>query len=291
MLKSMTGFGHDEGEKDGVKITVEIRTVNHRYCDIYLRMPKQLNVFEDRVRAAISSQITRGKADVFVTLDSLKAETHDIVLDEGLAASYIEALHQMATVFSLEEDITAGMLSRYPDILKVERREIGEELGDLLEETVLGAVKSLMMMREREGDRLSESFFINLDDVSRYVNDIAVQAPTVVVEYKERLETRLAELLQNQKLDPARLAAEVAIFADKCSIEEELVRLRSHIDQMRVMLKGGSPIGKKLDFLIQEMNREVNTVGSKSNQLAITKNVIELKSEIEKMREQIQNIE
>ncbi len=291
MLRSMTGFGHDERTRDGVGVTVEIRTVNHRYCDIYLRMPKQLNCFEDRVRAAISSQITRGKIDVFVTLDSQTAESHEVVLDEKLAASYLAALRKISSQFGLRDDVTASSLSRFPEVLKVERKDEGELLGDLLEETVLGSVSVLTAMREREGERLGESLFANLDNITVFVDRIAERAPTVVHEFKDRLDTRIAELVDAQKLDPVRLATEVALYADKCSIDEELVRLRSHFSQMRDMLKAGSPIGKKLDFLIQEMNREVNTIGSKSNNLDITRMVVELKSEIEKMREQIQNIE
>jgi len=291
MLRSMTGFGHDERTRDGVGVTVEIRTVNHRYCDIYLRMPKQLNCFEDRVRAAISSQITRGKIDVFVTLDSQTADSHEVVLDEKLAASYLSALRKLSAQFGLRDDVSASTLSRFPEILKVERKDEGELLGDLLEETVLGSVAALGAMREREGERLGESLVANLDNISGFVGRIAERAPTVVLEFKERLDNRIAELVDAQKLDPVRLATEVALFSDKCSIEEELVRLRSHFSQLREMLAAGSPIGKKLDFLIQEMNREVNTIGSKSNNLDITRMVVELKSEIEKMREQIQNIE
>lgn len=291
VLKSMTGFGHDEQTRGGVTVTVEIRTVNHRYCDISLRMPKQLNCFEDRVRAAIASRITRGKVDVFVTLDTQTAQSHEVVLDEILAGSYLSALRKLSTLFGLHDDVTASALSRFPDILKVERKEVGDLLGDLLEETVLGSVAVLSGMRGREGERLGESLAANLESIMFHVSGIAELAPMVVQEFKERLDSRITELVDTQKLDPVRLATEVALFADKSSIEEEIVRLRSHAGQMRDMLQTGSPIGKKLDFLIQEMNREVNTIGSKSNNLDITRSVVELKSEIEKMREQIQNIE
>lgn len=291
MLRSMTGFGHDERTRDGVVVTVEIRTVNHRYCDICLRMPKQLNCFEDRVRAAIASRITRGKIDVFVTLDTVTAQSHEVVLDETLAGSYLSALRRLSVLFGLRDDITASTLSRFPDILKVERKEEGDLLGDLLEETVLGSVSVLTDMRGREGERLGESLEGNLDSIGVFVSGISELAPMVVRDFKERLDNRISELVDAQKLDPVRLATEVALFADKCSIDEEIVRLRSHAGQMREMLRAGGPIGKKLDFLIQEMNREVNTIGSKSNNLDITRAVVELKSEIEKMREQIQNIE
>jgi uncharacterized protein (TIGR00255 family) len=291
MLRSMTGFGHDEQTREGVTVTVEIRTVNHRYCDIYLRMPKQLNCYEDRVRTAISSRITRGKIDVSVTLDAYTAQSHEVVLDEALAGSYLAALRRLSVLFGIQDDVTAAVLSRFPDILKIERKEEGDLLGDLLEETVIGSVSILADMRTREGERLGETLIENLDGIGSFVNAIAVRAPSVVRDFKDRLDNRIAEWVDTQKLDPARLATEVALFADRCSIDEEIVRLRSHSGQMRDMLKSGSPIGKKLDFLIQEMNREVNTIGSKSNNLDITRAVVELKSEIEKMREQIQNIE
>ena len=291
MLRSMTGFGHDERTAGGVSVTVEIRTVNHRYCDINLRMPKQLNCYEDRVRTAISSRITRGKIDVFVTLDAQSAESHEVVLDEPLAASYLAALRKLSANYGLRDDVTAATLARFPDVLKVERRDNEDFLGDLLEETVKGSVDSLSAMREREGARLGESLRDNLHAIATFTDRIAEQAPTVVKEFKERLDNRIAELVDASKLDPVRLATEVALFADKCSIDEELVRLRSHLSQMGDMLRQGSPVGKKLDFLIQEMNREVNTIGSKSNNLEITRMVVELKSEIEKMREQIQNLE
>ncbi len=291
MLRSMTGFGHDEQTREGVTVTVEIRTVNHRYCDIYLRMPKQLNCFEDRVRTAISSRITRGKIDVSVTLDTLTAQSHEVVLDEVLAGSYLSALRRLSTLFGIQDDITSSSLARFPDILKVERKEEGDLLGDLLEETVIGSVSILTDMRAREGERLGESLTENLDGIVSCIGAIALRAPAVANDFKERLDKRIAELVDTQKLDPARLATEVALFADKSSIDEEIVRLHSHVGQMREMLQAGSPIGKKLDFLIQEMNREVNTIGSKSSNLDITRTVVDLKSEIEKMREQIQNIE
>ncbi len=291
MLRSMTGFGHDERTAGGVSVTVEIRTVNHRYCDINLRMPKQLNCYEDRIRTAISSRITRGKIDVFVTLGAQSAESHEVVLDEPLAASYLAALRKLSASHGLRDDVTAATLARFPDVLRVERRDNDDFLGDLLEETVRGSVDSLTSMREREGERLSDSLCENLGTIAAFTDRIAVHAPTVAREFKDRLDARIAELVDSSKLDPVRLATEVALFADKCSIDEELVRLRSHLSQMGDMIRQGSPIGKKFDFLIQEMNREVNTIGSKSNNLEITRMVVELKSEIEKMREQIQNIE
>lgn len=291
MLNSMTGFGHQERTEEGVTLSVEIRTVNHRYCDVYLRMPKQLNSFEERVRSAIASRVTRGKVDVFVSLDSQTAQTQEVVPDTALAGSYLDAMHKLSIAVGLREDLSVSTLARFPDVLKVERREESGTLGDLLETVVRESVEALSSMREREGERLGASLRENLSAIDGHLGRIAGKAPLVVQEFKERLDTRIAELVDSQKLDPVRLATEVALFADKCSIDEELVRLHSHMEQFADMLDAGSPIGKKLDFLIQEMNREVNTIGSKSNNLEITRAVVELKSEIEKMREQIQNIE
>ena len=291
MLKSMTGFGHEETTEDGTTFTVEMRTVNHRYCDIYLRMPKGLNPFEERVRAAISSRITRGKVDVFINMDRQQDQSQQVLVDETLAASYCEALQRLSAQFGVKDDLTASTLARFPDVLRVEHRDETDKLGDLLERVVLRCVDALTLMREREGERLAESLRETLVRIRESLASIAQRAPQVVQDFKLRLDTRIAELVDTGKLDPVRLATEVALFADKCSIDEELVRLGSHLGQFDDMLTGGSPIGKKLDFLIQEMNREVNTIGSKSSNLEITRMVVDLKSEIEKMREQIQNIE
>lgn len=291
MLKSMTGFGHEEITEDGTTLTVEMRSVNHRYSDIYLRMPKGFNPFEEFVRKIISSHVMRGKVDVFVTLDRQTDASQEVVLDEALAASYLEALKRLGERFGVADDITANTLARFPDVLRVEHRDESDKFGDMLQRGIEGCVKMLVDMREREGERLGESLRQNLSDIGCFLASIAQRAPLVVQDFKERLDTRIAELVDSQKLDPVRLATEVAIFADKCSIDEELVRLKSHMAQLDDMLAQGSPIGKKLDFLVQEMNREVNTIGSKSNNLEITQMVVSLKSEIEKMREQIQNIE
>lgn len=291
MLKSMTGFGHFEITEQDVTISVEIRTVNHRYCDVYLRMPKQLSTFEEGVRSILTSRITRGKVDAFVTLDNKTVAKQQVVLDETLAASYHQALKKMVDEFGLRDDISATALARFPDILRIEKQEDDTDWEGILQKAITGAVTHLMEMRGREGEKLGESLLNNLDYIESQMTHIAAVAPRVVQEYRERLENRIQDLLDPQKLDQQRLAMEVAVFADKCSIDEELVRLRSHIGQMRSMLQEGSPVGKKLDFLIQEMNREVNTIGSKASNLDITKVVVSLKSEIEKMREQVQNVE
>lgn len=291
MLRSMTGFGHYEYTENDITFTIEIKTVNHRYCDIFLRMPKQISAFEDKVRAILSQRIQRGKIDIYITYDNKSGNACEVLLDENLAKAYSVALKRIAENLGLRDDVSASSLARFPDILKVEKKDTDDIIGAMLEKAVEQAVSVLLDMREKEGEKLKASMLRNLVDIESYLSRITAKAPIVVKEYREKLENRINELLDTQKLDPARLAMEVALYADKCNIDEELVRLGSHIIQMREMLDAGSPVGKKLDFLIQEMNREVNTIGSKASDLDITRCVVELKSEIEKLREQVQNIE
>ena len=291
MLRSMTGFGHCEYTENDISFTIEIKTVNHRYIDIFLKMPKQLSTFEDMIRSLASAKIQRGKIDIYITYDNKSSDSQEVILDEGLAKAYCDALRKISDELGLRDDISATSLARFPDILKVEKQENNEEVGKVLEKAFNIALDELVQMRTREGEKLKESLLANLSTIEDYIEKIKEKAPLVVKEYKEKLEMRLNELIDIQRVDPARIATEVALFADKCSIDEELVRLKSHIIQMREMLDVGSPVGKKADFLIQEMNREVNTIGSKASNIDITRNVVELKSEIEKLREQIQNIE
>lgn len=290
MLRSMTGFGCYEYSEDDVTFTIEIKTVNHRYFDLFLRMPRQISAFEDRVRGIISSRIQRGKVDVYITCDDAGDDAVEVVPDERLAEAYCRALKSLADNLGIKDDLSVSTLARFPDILKVEKKENDERMGSILEKAVEEAVSSLIEMREREGERLKASMLLNLQNVKSFLDKVKERAPMVVKEYKQKLEVRIEELT-GMKIDPARLAMEVALFADKCSIDEEIVRLESHIGQMESLLDQGSPVGKKLDFLIQEMNREVNTIGAKASDLEITQCVVELKNEIEKLREQVQNIE
>lgn len=290
MLRSMTGFGCYEYSEDDVTFTIEIKTVNHRYFDLFLRMPRQISAFEDRVRGIISSRIQRGKVDVYITCDDADDDAVEVVPDERLAEAYCKALKSLADNLGIKDDLSVSTLARFPDILKVEKKENDERMGSILEKAVEEAVSSLIEMREREGERLKASMLLNLQNVKSFLDKVKERAPMVVKEYKQKLEVRIEELT-GMKIDPARLAMEVALFADKCSIDEEIVRLESHIGQMESLLDQGSPVGKKLDFLIQEMNREVNTIGAKASDLEITQCVVELKNEIEKLREQVQNIE
>lgn len=291
MLRSMTGFGYCEYTENEITFTVEIKTVNHRYTDIFLRMPKQLSVYEEKVRSLINSRIQRGKIDIYINYDNKSPQVQEVLLDEKLAKAYFDVLKKLTEELDLRDDISATSLARFPDILKVEKQENDESTGVILGKAVNLAIDELIKMRTREGEKLKDSFMCNLSTIEAYTEKIRGKAPLVVKEYKEKLENRLSELIDLSRLDPARIAAEVALFADKCSIDEELVRLNSHVMQMRDMIENGSPVGKKADFLIQEMNREINTIGSKASDLEITRNVVELKSEVEKLREQIQNIE
>lgn len=292
MIRSMTGYGHYKYQDEQIHMDVEIKTVNHRYCDVYIRMPRQLSCFEDKIRSLITSRVSRGKVDVFLNWENLGEGVKEVVLDEGLAREYYDAMSKLAQEFQLRDDISSSSLARFPEILKVEKKEENSEtVWSIIEQVISGALDVLISMREAEGEKLRESLLEICENIESYRLKIEEREPFVVDEYKEKLSSRIRELVDNDTVDEMRLAMEVAIFADKCSINEELIRLRSHLDQFHDILTMNGPIGKKLDFLLQEMNREVNTIGSKANDLDITRNVVELKNEIEKIREQIQNIE
>lgn len=292
MIKSMTGYGHYEYQNEEIRMSIEIKTVNHRYCDVYIRLPRQLSCFEDKVRSLITSRVSRGKIDVFINWENIGEGKKEVILDEGLARAYYEAMGKIAQNLGLREDISSSSLVRFPEILRVEKKEEDSEaIWLVLEKAVNEAVNTLLSMREAEGEKLKNSLLDICESIEDYRRKILVRAPQVVSEYKEKLSARIRELMDNNTIDEMRIAMEVAMFADKASINEELVRLKSHLDQFGQIINLDGPIGKKLDFLLQEMNREVNTIGSKANNLEITRNVVELKSEIEKLREQIQNIE
>ena len=292
MIKSMTGFGRGENSQDGKEFTVEIKTVNHRYSDVFIRMPRQIGFLEDKVRELVGKAVSRGKIDVYITYSNYSDDAKLVTLDEGLAKTYIYATQSLRDKFALKDDITVSLISRYPDVLKVEQAQEDEELlWSLLKTAVVKALDALIKMREVEGEGLRNVLLDRADYIDSIVEEIAKRAPEIPKEYKLKLTTRIKELLDQQPIDENRLATEVAVFADRCSIDEELVRLASHIGQLREALSIDQPVGRKLDFLVQEMNREINTIGSKANDLSITKNVVEVKSEIEKIREQIQNIE
>lgn len=292
MIKSMTGFGRGEFSQDGKEFTVEIKTVNHRYTDIFIKMPRQIGFLEDRIRELVGKAISRGKIDVFITYFNYSDDSKYVTFDEALAKTYISAVEALRDKFGLRDDISVSLISKYPDVLKVEQNEEDEGiLWSMLQIAAENALASLVTMRENEGEGLKNILLDRAAYIESMIAEISKRAPEIPNEYKLKLDARIKDLLQQQVIDESRLATEVAIFADRCSIDEELVRLASHIGQMREALSINQPVGRKLDFLVQEMNREINTIGSKANDLVITKSVVEIKSEIEKIREQIQNIE
>lgn len=292
MIKSMTGFGRGEYQENGKKASIEIKTVNHRYMDIFVKYPRMLAFLEDKVREIISKNISRGKIDVFINYEDVGEDSKNVVLDEALAGAYLKALNTLGSKFDLRDDVTVSMVARFPDVLRVEKAEDDEgELLKIVSNAVQSALEALLKMRITEGAALKTSLLEKLNNVSTVVEQIEKRAPSVVKEYMDKLNGRLKELLDQQSVDESRIATEVAIFADRCSVDEEIVRLKSHIVQFTETLDLEIPIGRKLDFIVQEMNREINTIGSKANDVNITKLVVEVKSEIEKIREQVQNIE
>jgi len=292
MVRSMTGFGRGESREGARGFKVEIKTVNHRYSDIFIKIPRQVSFLEERVRDLVGKTLSRGKVDVHITYEDLDEESRIVMFDEALAKTYVQTLYFLRDKFCLQDDISVSLIAKFPDVLRVEKAEEDEEqLWNLLKGALDTALGTLLVMRENEGRELKKNLIERAVCLEEILQRISLRAPEVVNEYKQKLEARIKDLLEQQILDENRLAMEVAVFADRCNIDEEIVRLGSHVSQMKETLDMDQPVGRKLDFLVQEMNREINTIGSKANDLKITKDVVEIKSEIEKMREQIQNIE
>ena len=293
MVKSMTGYGRAEETLDGYAITVEVRSVNNRYLDCSVRIPRLYLFAEDSTKARVQRTISRGKVDVFVTLDSTGAEKVQVSVNKPVADGYYEALKQLAASYGLpESDISVSLLSRFPDVLLAEKAQDDvEQLAEDICSVLDGALSDFDSMRTREGARLEEDILSRAATIEEKVALVEERSPQTVAEYRAKLEARMNEVLSNAQLDPARILTEAAIFADKVAVDEETVRLRSHINQLREMLDKGGPIGRKLDFLIQEFNREANTIGSKCSDIDIARQVVDIKAEIEKIREQVQNIE
>ena len=293
MVKSMTGYGRAEETLDGYAITVEVRSVNNRYLDCSVRIPRLYLFAEDAIKARVQRTISRGKVDVFVTLDSTGAEKVQVSVNKPVADGYYEALKQLAASYGLpESDISVSLLSRFPDVLLAEKAQDDvEQLAEDICSVLDGALSDFDSMRTREGARLEEDILSRAETIEEKVALVEERSPQTVAEYRAKLEARMNEVLSNAQLDPARILTEAAIFADKIAVDEETVRLRSHINQLREMLDKGGPIGRKLDFLIQEFNREANTIGSKCSDIDIARQVVDIKAEIEKIREQVQNIE
>lgn len=292
MIQSMTGFGRGEAANDKCKITVEIKSVNHRYLDISLRLPRKLNALETSIRNQVKKFANRGKVDVFINMVDLEKGNGSIRYNPEVASAYLNGLRQIAEDFQLEEKVDAFRLSRYPDVFSMEDEELDEDMiMSLISDAVQQAGDKFAASRSAEGRTLYQDILVKLEHISLVVDEIAGRSPQIVEEYRQKLTEKVKELLGNTEIDENILATELIIYSDKICVDEEMVRLRTHIDHVRNTLEEGDNIGRKLDFLIQEMNREANTILSKSNDTKVSNYGIELKTEIEKIREQIQNIE
>lgn len=292
MIKSMTGFGRCEVSEGDRKITVEMKSVNHRYLDVSMKMPKKLNFFDSAIRTLLKEYIQRGKVDVYITYEDLSENNVALTYNSKIAAQYMEYFHQMEEQFGLKNDVQVSVLSRCPEVLVMEeQQEDEEEIWHLLEQAVRGACEKFVEARIREGAALKADLVAKLDEMLKVIAFIEERSPQILAEYRQKLEAKVRELFADAQMDESRLATEVTIFADKICVDEESVRLKSHVEATKAALEAGGSIGRKLDFIAQEMNREANTTLSKANDLEISSRAIDLKTEIEKVREQIQNIE
>lgn len=291
MIKSMTGYGRGNISKNDREYQIEIKSVNHRYLDISVKMPRQLSYLEDAIKKEISSKVKRGKIDVFITFNNNSLEGRTIKINTELAHAYITELKKLSEEEEILSDIQVTEISKYPDVLNIQNEQDDDKIKEEVIEVLNNATDNFICMRQVEGSKISEDLLKRLDYIQVKVNEISKFSTGLIEEYVVKLETRIKEILKDQELDKQRLAQEVVIYADKCSVEEEITRLNSHILQFKNLLNSDEAVGKKLDFIVQEMNRETNTIGSKANNLNITNNVIDLKTEIENIREQIQNIE
>lgn len=291
-MKSMTGYGKAEYKDDKFSLTVEVKTVNNRFLDLSPKYPRYLMALEDVIRNTVSSKIKRGKADLFITLEKVGDSLITLTVDEALAKEYYEASKKIADSLSLKNDLTVASLLKTPDVVKQSQDEIDlDELSPILQKTIENALDNLNKMREYEGEKLKTDLLTRVSTIENLVEKIKEKAPQVAMEYKQRLLERVKEALESTNIDETRILQETAIFADKCNIDEELTRLGSHVSQFRKICESVGDVGKKLDFLVQEFNREANTVCSKSNDIDITDSALLIKCEIEKIREQIQNVE
>ncbi len=294
MAYSMTGFGRCEKVFGSRRYTVEIKSVNSRFCDINIRMPRIFNFADGQIRKLITESLVRGKVDIFINFDDSENQSSEVILNEGLVKAYSGALKDISAVTGRDDDASASRIASFPDVLTVRQKDLDEEaLWDELSGCISGALSEMKVMRKTEGDSLASDVTDKICELEKIRDEIVTRAPEVVKEYRTRLAARIEELLNDDKkafYDENRLSAEVAVFADKCAIDEELKRLMSHFQQAKRYLAVDDSIGKKMDFLIQEINREVNTIGSKANDLDITNRVLLMKGIVEEIREQIQNL-
>ena len=291
MIKSMTGYGKANISKNLREYQVEVKSVNHRYLDVSVKMPRSLSYLEEEIKKAVSAKVTRGKVDVFITFNNNSLEGREIKINTEIARMYIKELRDLAESEGIVADIPVTEISKLPDVLTIQNNQDDETIKNELLEVTNKAIENLVGMRQVEGEKIAQDLLARIQDIEEKVKKISSLSTGLIDEYVVKLNTRIKELLQDQEIDEARLAQEVVIYADKCSIEEEVTRLNSHIYQFRDLLNTNEAVGKKLDFMIQEMNRETNTIGSKANNLEITNEVINMKTQLENIREQVQNIE
>ena len=292
MVKSMTGFGRAVKELDGYVITVELKSVNHRYFEFSSHCPRQYGFIEEKIKSFINSGVARGKVECYVGIDALNTESADVEINNTLASAYVKALRNIAQTYNLKEDFGASTLSRFQDVLIVKKAEEDEDkIWSLVKEVASEALDKFVEMRSTEGKKLYDDIYSRSSFILNCVSFIEERSPQTVREYNDKLIARVHELIGDVSLDENRIIQEVAIYADKVAVAEETVRLRSHIEQLREFLSSDEAVGRKMDFLVQEINRETNTIGSKCNDVDIARKVVDMKAEIEKIREQIQNIE
>lgn len=292
MLKSMTGFGRYETANEERKLTVEMKAVNHRYCELSVKLPKKLYFYEAGIRNVLKQYISRGKVDVFITYEDYTEGRACVKYNPELAKEYLDRLNQIGAELGLENDVRVSMLARLPEVLTLEEQSVDEDvLWHVVEDAVKKAAERFVETRIAEGERLRQDICAKLDKITEMVDCIEERSPQIVTEYRRKLTEKVEELLNGTKVDESVLATEITVFADRICVDEETVRLKSHVESMRATLSAGENIGRKLDFIAQEMNREANTILSKSSDIEVTNWAIDLKTEIEKIREQIQNIE
>lgn len=292
MIKSMTGFGRAQETVDGMTVTVELKSVNHRYFEFTAKVPRTYGFLEEKLKSFLNARVSRGKMECYVSSENLEESDMEVIVNPSLAKGYVDALRTLSETFGLKEDYSAISIAKFPDVLTLRKAPADEEkIWNAVQKVTELAVERFVTMRETEGEKLRADILSKADTILEHVAFVESRSPQTVREYHEKLRQRMEELLENTQVDEQRLLTEAAIFADKVAVDEETVRLRSHISQLREFLNADEPIGRKLDFLVQEMNRESNTIGSKAQDVEIAKRVIAIKAEVEKIREQVQNIE
>ena len=292
MIKSMTGYGRAQQTIDGMDITFEVKSVNHRYYEYSSRLPRAYGFLDDKIKNHLQRTVSRGKVDVYVFIETVDAPGSTVTVNHTLAKAYLDAYHELAETYGLREDVSASVLARNPDILTVHKSAEDEEaIWNAVRTVADEAVARFVAMREKEGERMRDDILSRRQTILTAVGKVEERSPQTVKEHMEKVEQRMRDLLDNASVDEQRLLTEAAIFADKIAVAEETVRLRSHLDQLEELICGNEAVGRKLDFLVQEINRETNTIGSKASDVSIARIVVDMKAEIEKIREQIQNIE